>query len=113
MAHSSPFLRFTVDVKKMPLGKLSARQIASAFEVLDELEDVLKGRKQGDINFLSSRFYTLMPHSFGRCKPPPIDSLELLRDKMNNLNVLSDVALAQKMQEEVPSTEEKVRNESF
>ncbi|THD19940.1 Poly [ADP-ribose] polymerase [Fasciola hepatica] len=72
---------------------------------IDELEDVLKGEKTSDINFLSSRFYTLMPHSFGRCRPPPINTLDLLHEKMDTLNVLSDVALAQKIQEKSPSAE--------
>ncbi|KER30091.1 hypothetical protein T265_03453 [Opisthorchis viverrini] len=89
-----------LDLKKMPLGKLSAKQIANAYEILDELEGVIEGKKKGDVTFLSSRFYTIMPHDFGRTRPPLIDTKEQLASKFDMLNTLSDVALAQAMQKE-------------
>lgn len=57
-----------LDVKKMPLGKLSKSQIAKGFEILEEIEEVLKAAKPNmtKINDLSSRFYTAIPHDFGR-----------------------------------------------
>lgn len=75
------------DVKKMPLGKLSKGQIAKGFEVLDEIEQVLDKKKKGNLTELSSRFYTVIPHDFGRVVPPVIKDSEVLRQKMDMLLV--------------------------
>ena len=71
----------------MPLGKLSKGQIAKGFECLDEIEAVLNAGKKTKLNELSSKFYTLIPHDFGRKVPPPIAELEALRQKMDMLLV--------------------------
>lgn len=75
----------------MPLGKLSKQQIARGFEALEALEAALKGQEAGaggrSLEDLSSHFYTLIPHNFGRSRPPPINSLELLRAKKDMLLV--------------------------
>ena len=75
------------DVKKMPLGKLSKGQIAKGFEVLDDIEKVLDKKKKGNLTELSSKFYTVIPHDFGRLIPPVIKDLEALRQKMDMLLV--------------------------
>ncbi len=75
------------DVKKMPLGKLSKSQIAKGFEVLEEMEDVIKKKKKGSLTELTSRFYTLIPHDFGRQRPPVIQDEEMIRKKMDMLLV--------------------------
>ncbi|XP_012316065.1 protein mono-ADP-ribosyltransferase PARP3 isoform X3 [Aotus nancymaae] len=102
-----------LDVKKMPLGKLSKQQIARGFEALEALEDALKAPRDGgqSLEELSSHFYTVIPHNFGRSRPPPINTPELLQAKKDMLLVLADIELAQalqaapeqeKMVEEVP-----------
>ena len=75
------------DVKKMPLGKLSKTQIAKGFEVLEELETAIKKKEKKKFDGLTSRFYTLIPHSFGRQRPPIISDLENVRKKMDMLMV--------------------------
>lgn len=77
------------DVKKMPLGKLSKQQIARGFEALEELETALQEQPPlaARLEDLSSRFYTIIPHNFGRARPPPIDSPALLRAKKDMLLV--------------------------
>ncbi|XP_014696044.1 protein mono-ADP-ribosyltransferase PARP3 [Equus asinus] len=89
-----------LDVKKMPLGKLSKQQIARGFEALEALEVALKTPTDGGLNLeeLSSRFYTVIPHNFGRSRPPPINSPELLQAKKDMLLVLADIELAQTLQ---------------
>ncbi|XP_008056005.1 poly [ADP-ribose] polymerase 3 [Carlito syrichta] len=89
-----------LDVKKMPLGKLSKQQIARGFEVLEALEAALKDSTDGgqSLEELSSRFYTVIPHNFGRSRPPPINSPELLQAKKDMLLVLADIELAQTLQ---------------
>lgn len=92
--------KFDIDVKKMPLGKLSKGQIAKGFEVLDDIEKVLKKEKSGNLKELSSKFYTVIPHDFGRKIPPVIGDEETLRSKMDMLLVLGDIEIAQELQKE-------------
>ncbi|XP_004411564.1 PREDICTED: poly [ADP-ribose] polymerase 3 [Odobenus rosmarus divergens] len=89
-----------LDVKKMPLGKLSKQQIARGFEALEALEVALRAPTDGGLSLeaLSSHFYTVIPHNFGRTRPPPINSPELLQAKKDMLLVLADIELAQALQ---------------
>ena len=81
----------------MPLGKLSKSQIAKGFEVLEHIELLLNTKDDehgGSLAYLSSRFYTLIPHDFGRQRPPIISDLETVRKKMDMLMVGADPAAA-------------------
>lgn len=89
---------FDIDVKKMPLGQLSQKQVEKGFDVLEELEKAIKAKKSKDIMDITSKFYTVIPHSFGRRVPPVIDSMELLQKKMDMLNVLTDIEIAVSME---------------
>ncbi|KAI4553762.1 hypothetical protein MJT46_015942 [Ovis ammon polii x Ovis aries] len=79
-----------LDVKKMPLGKLSKQQIARGFEALEAVEAALKAPADSghSLEELSSHFYTIIPHNFGRSQPPPINSPELLQAKKDMLLVI-------------------------
>lgn len=79
----------------MPLGKLSLNQLEKVESVLFEIHDVLVNKKDGDLNLLSSQFYTLMPHNFKRQKPPVIDDLSLLTSKIEIISMLKDISTAQ------------------
>ena len=85
---------FDIDVKKMPLGQLTKSQVQKGYSVLEELEDAVEGSKAKLITDLSSRFYTLIPHAFGRRVPPPINTQELVQKKYDMLNVLNDIEIA-------------------
>ncbi len=76
-----------VDVKKMPLGKLSKAQIAKGFECLEEIEEAMKKKSPKTLQDLTSRFYTLIPHDFGRQRPPIIGDEETVRKKKDMLLV--------------------------
>ena len=78
---------YDIDVKKMPLGKLSKSQIAKGFEILEELEAVMENKKKGSYDDISSQFYTVIPHDFGRQRPRPISSREALQQKYDMLAV--------------------------
>ncbi|NWT15899.1 PARP3 polymerase, partial [Vireo altiloquus] len=97
-----------IDVKKMPLGKLSKQQIARGFEALEELEAALREQppQATRLEELSSRFYTIIPHNFGRARPPPINSPDLLRAKKDMLLVLADIEVAQSLQAQKVKEEE-------
>ncbi|XP_074861367.1 protein mono-ADP-ribosyltransferase PARP3 isoform X2 [Carettochelys insculpta] len=102
-----------IDVKKMPLGKLSKQQIARGFEALEAIETALQepARPRRRLDELSSRFYTIVPHSFGRARPPPIDTPQVLRAKKDMLLVLADIELAQSLQAQKEEDEEEVKVE--
>jgi poly [ADP-ribose] polymerase 2/3/4 len=85
---------FDIDVKKMPLGQLSKTQVSKGFEVLEELEEAIEKKKTKLVEQVTSRFYTVIPHAFGRRVPPIIDTLELLQKKFDMLNVLGDIEIA-------------------
>ncbi|KER21130.1 hypothetical protein T265_10490 [Opisthorchis viverrini] len=96
-------IEFELDLRKMPLGKLSKRQIHEAFGVLSSLSALLdKKKKKGspvtlDPTFLlsaSTRFYTLIPHNFGMKAPPLLDNPKMIRDKLNMLDDLLEIELA-------------------
>mmetsp|Transcript_13919 Transcript_13919/g.21067 ORF Transcript_13919/g.21067 Transcript_13919/m.21067 type:complete len:489 (+) Transcript_13919:21-1487(+) len=92
--------KFDLDVKKMPLGKLSEKQIQKGNDVLDDIEAVLKKEATGSLSSLSSRFYSVIPHAFGRRVPPSISSEELLQKKRDMLAVLGDIVIAQSLKKE-------------
>ena len=111
----------------MPLGKLSKLQIAKGFEGLEAIEDALSsGAPRSKLAELSSTFYTIIPHSFGRNVPPVIADNEMLQKKFDMLlvslpaclpaclsspslllQVLGDIALAQGLERD----QEKKQNE--
>lgn len=95
---------FDIDVKKMPLGQLSKTQVQKGYQVLEELEEAIKANSAKQINDLSSRFYTVVPHAFGRRVPPPINTVDLLHKKVDMLNVLNDIEIAVSMQKGGEST---------
>ncbi|XP_015243834.1 PREDICTED: poly [ADP-ribose] polymerase 3 [Cyprinodon variegatus] len=98
-----------LDIKKMPLGKLSKVQIAKGFEVLEEIAAAIdqKGRR-GHLEELSSKFFTTIPHNFGRTRPPTIDSKEIVEKKKEMLMVLADIELAQTLKSETEKAQEEM-----
>lgn len=73
-------LEFELDMEKMPLGKLSKKQIQSAFGVLTELQTLVnKTAPLTDFIDPSNRFYTFIPHSFGVDDPPILNSSDMIK----------------------------------
>ena len=60
-------VEFEIDLTKMPLGKLSKKQIEQAYSILTEAQNMIKNEDGTDTKFLdaSNRFFTLIPHDFG------------------------------------------------
>ena len=98
---------FDIDVKKMPLGQLTKHQVQKGYEVLEDLETAINKKSNTGINDLSSKFYTLIPHAFGRKVPPPISTMDLLHKKVEMLNVLNDIEIALGMQKSKSKSKEK------
>jgi len=70
-----------------PMGKLSEAQIGKGQAVLEQIEGELKKKSQDSkkLEVLSSEFYTLIPHNFGRNRPPAIVSDDMLQAKVELL----------------------------
>jgi len=90
-----------VDTAKMPLGQISVSQLTKGFGILDDLQKLVQKKKKSskdssDIVDLSGKFYQVIPHSFPRhIVPPAINSEDLLEEKLNMLNTLKDIEVAQ------------------
>ena len=74
------------DTKKMPLGKLSTKQLDNAQALLIKITKIIQKKTTTDTELtdLSSDYYTLIPYPCGRKKPPLIDSQEIV-DKYKEL----------------------------
>ncbi|XP_048732716.1 poly [ADP-ribose] polymerase 1-like [Ostrea edulis] len=88
-------MEFEIDLKKMPLGKLSKKQITSAYGVLTELTNLMeKGGTETQFLDCTNRFYTLVPHDFGLKKPPILKSADVIKSKTEMLDNLLEIEVA-------------------
>ncbi|XP_062857542.1 poly [ADP-ribose] polymerase 1 [Trichomycterus rosablanca] len=88
-------VEFEIDLQKMPLGKLSKRQIQSAYSLLTEVQQAVSDNAaEALILDLSNRFYTLIPHDFGMKKPPLLSNLDYIQAKVQMLDNLLDIEVA-------------------
>ncbi|KAK5655677.1 hypothetical protein OQA88_5610 [Cercophora sp. LCS_1] len=99
------------DANKLPLGKLSRATITRGFQALKDLsalfdDRALAGTLYGKVyeravEDLSNSFYSIIPHAFGRSRPPIIQSQPMLKKEIELLESLSDMkdtALLMKLQ---------------
>ena len=89
------------DANKLPLGKLSKNTILRGFQALKDLsallDDPTLAASQYQTSFiqaveqLSNLFYTIIPHSFGRNRPPIIRDHDMLKKEIELLESLGDM----------------------
>ncbi|KAI1505358.1 poly polymerase catalytic domain-containing protein [Biscogniauxia marginata] len=89
------------DAAKLPLGKLSKSTISKGFQALKDLaaliDDQSLAASQYGTSFpqaveqLSNLFFTLIPHNFGRLKPPVIQNDIMLKKEIELLESLGDM----------------------
>ena len=91
-------VEFEIDLTRMPLGKLSRKQIESAYSILTEVTEILESQRDENLKKArlldcSNRFYTLIPQDFGLDAPPLLDNdaiikvINISRQKMWNPDV--------------------------
>lgn len=91
--------RTQIDTEKMPLGKISRKQLLEAYSVLND-SFKLREREKDErklkrlMTDVSNRFYTLIPHSFGTRAPPLLDNDELVKQKIAMLDNLMEMEIA-------------------
>ncbi|KAH7407017.1 poly polymerase catalytic domain-containing protein [Phaeosphaeria sp. MPI-PUGE-AT-0046c] len=82
------------DANKLPLGKLSKGTIARGFQALKDLSVILDNTDAASLaeaEQLSNRFYSVIPHAFGRNRPPIIRTNDQLKKEIELLESLSDM----------------------
>ncbi|TRY92956.1 hypothetical protein DNTS_014833 [Danionella cerebrum] len=99
-----------LDIKKMPLGKLSKQQIAKGFEALEEIEAAMQKGQRNKLEELANKFFTIIPHNFGRTRPPIISDDSVLQSKKEMLLVLADIEIAQSLKAASEKTSEEIKD---
>lgn len=89
-------LEYEIDVEKMPLGKISKKQIREAYSTLTQLSEILKtgNPERTELISATNKFYTLVPHNFGVKGPSIIDTQDEIRTKSEMLEALLDMEIA-------------------
>ena len=105
------------DANKLPLGKLSKRTLKTGFERLKELAELLANPALADeqhnmpfadaVMELTNSYYSVIPHSFGRNRPPMISGDERLKKEVDLLESLSDMEIANEIMKDASVTDEK------
>jgi poly [ADP-ribose] polymerase 2/3/4 len=98
-----------VDLSRMPLGAITVSQLDKGYGVLKEIEAYLQkkslnSRERDHLVSLSGNFYQVIPHSYPRhTRPPPIDTVDMLTEKLTMINTLKDIEIAQSVMGHVSS----------
>ncbi|KAK4196755.1 putative poly polymerase 2 [Triangularia verruculosa] len=89
------------DANKLPLGKLSKATITRGFQSLKDLSELLDDNTLAQSKYsmtyanaveqLSNTFYSLIPHNFGRNRPPVIRDQGMVKKEIELLESLSDM----------------------
>jgi poly [ADP-ribose] polymerase len=89
------------DANKLPLGKLSKTTINRGYQALKDLSEVLDdptlAASRYNMNIgaasehLSNLYYSLIPHAFGRNRPPVINTNAMLKREIELLESLADM----------------------
>lgn len=86
---------------KLPLGKLGKSTIKQGFEHLQELSSLIRHPSLAQNKYQTSqrealedftnRYYSTIPHVFGRNRPPIIDNNDILTKEVSMLDTLTDM----------------------
>lgn len=89
-------IEFELDLTKMPLGKLSKKQLEKAYGILSQAQELLDSKAVSKTKLVdvSNQFYTLIPHDFGRKTPPVLDNCEIIKSKLDMLESLMEIEVA-------------------
>jgi len=92
-------LTLQIDLKRCPLGKLDSKQLDFAGQIIDKIQQivivpVLTDENKRDLVSLSSEFYTYLPMSFGRKKPPVINDQEMINNYKDTIVELKNMVVA-------------------
>lgn len=104
-----------IDTKKLPIGKIKHSQLENANKMLVQIGENIKKIDapkmkaedkaiiKSDLIQKSSEFYTLLPMSFGRRKPPVINSDEMISKYQDTIDELKNMVVNVQLTENVKS----------
>eukprot|EP01132_Coremiostelium_polycephalum_P000953 gene953-1208_t len=100
-------MSMNIDVERMPLGRIKKSQLMQGYAVLGQIQDVLAKTppSKAALTDFTNQFYTLIPHNFGTSQPPLIDSFEMMKQKMDLVEALIDIDIANSLKKEAESAE--------
>ncbi|KAH9891324.1 poly polymerase catalytic domain-containing protein [Cubamyces lactineus] len=95
------------DANKLPLGKLAKSTILNGFAALKTLSEVIAqpagatalslGGFRPAVEELTGRYYSIIPHVFGRGRPIVIDNIDRLKKELELVDALGDMEVASKL----------------
>ncbi|KAK0279647.1 hypothetical protein LTR35_008370, partial [Friedmanniomyces endolithicus] len=90
--------------EKLPLGKLGKSTIQKGFEHLQELSSLIRHpslaqnkhhiSQREALEDFTNQYYSVIPHVFGRNRPPIIDNNDILTREVAMLDTLTDMEVA-------------------
>jgi poly [ADP-ribose] polymerase 2/3/4 len=105
------------DAHKMPLGKLSKRTLTQGYEILKEIAALIGDHSLAQSQYgqtighaledLSNRYFSTIPHSFGRNRPPVIQDDRLMKKEIELIESLTDMQLANEIMKTAKGDKEK------
>ncbi|XP_012286246.1 poly [ADP-ribose] polymerase [Orussus abietinus] len=89
-------MEFEIDMDKMPLGKISKKQIQQAYAVLTEVQRLVSSGDADRTVLIdaTNRFYTLIPHDFGIADPKVLSTVQDVQEKLAMLEALDEMEIA-------------------
>ncbi|KAK7198452.1 Poly(ADP-ribose) polymerase-like protein [Novymonas esmeraldas] len=111
-AMSNTLRELSIDTKRMPLGKISKEQIKNAYGALKRIETEL-AKKKPSVEQATSDFYTLIPHDFGFQRPPLINTVDMLKEKMEMLDALAQLEVSSTLLSRDKAQEENVLDKTY
>jgi poly [ADP-ribose] polymerase len=113
---NSVLASMSYDAKKLPLGKLSDRTLKNGFSILKELSELITdpslAASRYDTGYgtatenLSNRYFTTIPHVFGRNRPPVLNSDAQIKKEVELLEALTDMDVANEIMKDAREAEE-------
>uniref|UniRef100_A0A7S3KSA1 Poly [ADP-ribose] polymerase n=1 Tax=Euplotes crassus TaxID=5936 RepID=A0A7S3KSA1_EUPCR len=102
-------VKIGLNVKKLPLGKLSEATLKEGYSYLKKIENELAKKKSNSskLSELSSEFYRHIPHDFG-FKPMSqfiIKTQEMLKEKLGLVESLRDIKIAAEINKQAENSD--------
>jgi len=105
------------DAHKMPLGKLSKRTLSQGYQILKDVAAVIGDHSLAQsehgqtlaqaLEDLSNRYFSTIPHAFGRQRPPVIQDDRLMKKEIELIESLTDMQLAHEIMKTAKGDREK------
>ncbi|KAF7156103.1 hypothetical protein CNMCM5623_009245 [Aspergillus felis] len=106
----STMASMSYDAQKLPLGKLSKRTLTTGFQILKDLSELVTDPTLASSRYnttfqdaaqdLSNRYFTTIPHVFGRNRPPVLASDQQIKTEVDLLEALTDMGVANEIMKE-------------